>query len=247
MIFTRKIETTPDKPTVLLIHGLYSSSSNWYAIARALDCNVIMVDLPNHGRSEWVDEFSYRSLADAIAPLIDKEMYVVGHSLGGRIATILAAENRLIKGLVVVDISPITDRKTDRIFTMCHSLFMQHLVEARRTGVEDIQSYLQENGVAEDMCSAVDQAYRQMNIEVVAEKLSQLPKQWNEIMSCHDKITTRTLFVRGGASPYITDEVAATFSSLFTNYSVATVQGGSHRLHHEYPERFVEIVKEFIG
>lgn len=247
MIFIRKIDTTPDKPTVLIIHGLYSSSSNWYTIARALGYNVILVDLPNHGRSEWVDQFSYRSLVDAIASLIDREMYVIGHSLGGRVATILAAENSLIKGLIVVDISPISDRKIDRIFTKCHSLFLQHLVEARRAGVEDIQKYLHENGVAEDMCSAVDQAYRQMNIEVIAEKLSQLPQQWNDIMGAHPKIQTPTLFIRGGASPYITDQIASTFSTLFTNYTVATVEGATHRLHHEFPDRFVEIVKEFIG
>lgn len=243
-LFTRTIEGK--EPRVMLLHGLYSSSSNWYPVARLLGYTVQMVDLPNHGRSPWSGEFSYRALADAVKPLIDSPTVLIGHSFGGRVAMMLARECPQVIGLVVVDISPVASLKVDRVFTMCHAMFLQHLLTAKRENVTDIESYLKEKGVAADMTSAVDQAYRQMNIEVVADSIMKLPAEWAEISAANGIEDKPALFVRGGASPYILDAYVAEFDRYYSNFRVETVDGGTHRLHHEFPEEFVKIVKNFI-
>lgn len=244
-LFRRTIEGS--KPHILILHGLYSSSSNWYTVARDLGYEVELVDLPNHGRSAWSDEFGYRAIAEQIKPLIDKPTIVIGHSLGGRIAMILAQElPLLVTGLVVVDISPIALPKVDRAFTMCHAMFLHHLVEARRSGVTDITGYLREHNAPEDMTSAVDQAYRQMNVEVVADNLMKLPAEWLDITSQYGICDTPTLFVRGGNSPYILDLYIEQFHTRYSNFEVATIDSGTHRLHHEYPDKFIAAVRTFI-
>lgn len=243
-LFERIIEGT--EPQILLLHGLYSSSSNWYPVAKSLGNRVKLVDLPNHGHSQWTDEFSYRSIANAIKPLIDCPTIIIGHSFGGRVAMMLAAECDQIIGLVVVDISPVASPKIDRAFTLCHAMFLQHLVTAKREGVTDIEAYLKEKNVADDMTAAVDQAYRQMNIEVIADRIMALPTEWAEISAAKRVTDKPTLFVRGGASPYILDSYIEEFHKYYSNFSVATIEGGTHRLHHEKPSEFVAAVQRFI-
>lgn len=243
-IFSRIIPGA--KPNILLLHGLYSSSSNWYPVARDLGYQITLLDLPNHGRSVWCDTFSYRSIADTLRNLITEPTVIVGHSFGGRVAMMLARECPNVVGLVVVDISPVSNMKIDRAFTLCHAMFLQHLLAASRQKVTDIEGYLHEKGVAPDMCSAVDQAYRQMNIEVIANNIMKLPTEWNRINSEYGVSDIPTLFVRGGASPYIQDSYIEEFHNYYSNFSVATVQDATHRLHHEKPEEFVRIIKQFI-
>lgn len=243
-LFTRTIEG--HEPKLLILHGLYSSSSNWYSVARELGYRVELVDLPNHGHSEWSSEFGYRATAQPIKELIDSPTILIGHSFGGRVAMMLAQECPQVKALIVVDISPIASAKIDRAFTMCHAMFLNHLVEARQQGVVDIEAYLKERGAAEDMSSSVDQAYRQMNIEAVADGIMKLPAEWRDITSGYTICDKPTLFIRGGKSPYILDSYVDEFHTCYSNFEVATVEGGTHRLYHEYPERFAELVRQFV-
>ncbi len=85
-------------------------------IAKAISesARVTLVDLPNHGQSEWTDHFSYREMAGQVAGLLkaqgEGDQYtVVGHSMGGKVAMTLALlQPELVKRLCVVDVSPVT-------------------------------------------------------------------------------------------------------------------------------------------
>ena len=82
-------------PPLLLIHGGLDHCRNWDAIARALQphFHIVAPDLRGHGDSEWARGSSY-TLADnvvdiarliAVAEL--KDAAIVGHSMGGMVAT----------------------------------------------------------------------------------------------------------------------------------------------------------------
>ncbi|MCY4313597.1 MAG: alpha/beta fold hydrolase, partial [Gammaproteobacteria bacterium] len=51
----------PSNPPVVILHGLFGSSSNWRTIASRLSTRfyVLCVDLRNHGKSGWSDSMSY--------------------------------------------------------------------------------------------------------------------------------------------------------------------------------------------
>jgi pimeloyl-ACP methyl ester carboxylesterase len=81
-------------PAVVLVHGGRDHARNWDWVARELrrDYHVIAPDLRGHGDSEWALGGMY-AVADFvldIANLIDalgaKEVFLVGHSLGGAIS-----------------------------------------------------------------------------------------------------------------------------------------------------------------
>ncbi|AGI25058.1 putative lipase [Pseudomonas sp. ATCC 13867] len=98
----RYYEGGPDKAqTVLLIHGFGADKSNWPRFARFLTdrYHVIAVDLPGFGDSSRPANISYdvgtqaERLADFMRELGIGRFHVVGNSMGGHIAALLAARH----------------------------------------------------------------------------------------------------------------------------------------------------------
>ncbi len=101
---------------MVFLHGLFGQGRNFTQIAKAMlpEFHSLLVDLPNHGRSGWTDTFSYAATADRIAEHLaegfaaDGPVHVVGHSMGGKVAMLLALRHpELVERLVVVDIAPV--------------------------------------------------------------------------------------------------------------------------------------------
>ena len=80
----------------MILHGLFGFSDNWQTHAKKLAdyYRVILVDLRNHGRSDWSEEFSYELMAEDIHELVDQlqleDLILVGHSMGGKTVMFLA-------------------------------------------------------------------------------------------------------------------------------------------------------------
>ncbi|MEC8612707.1 MAG: alpha/beta fold hydrolase, partial [Pseudomonadota bacterium] len=74
---------------VVLLHGLFGSGNNLGPIARGLkeDHRVHSVDLPDHGRSDWLSQASIQGYAHCVAAWMGDQQLsnccVIGHSLGG--------------------------------------------------------------------------------------------------------------------------------------------------------------------
>ena len=96
---------------VILVHGGSAHSGWWDHIAPLLATThrVVALDLSGHGDSatrsrypieDWADEV----MAAAEAAGIDGRPYIVGHSMGGRIAGVVAARHRTsVAGLIIID------------------------------------------------------------------------------------------------------------------------------------------------
>jgi pimeloyl-ACP methyl ester carboxylesterase len=100
----------PGRPTLLIAHGLFGSGRNWGAIGKRLSdaFHVRAPDMRNHGDSPWFDTQSYAEMADDLAELLDGPADVVGHSMGGKAAMMLALTRPdLVRRLVVADIAPV--------------------------------------------------------------------------------------------------------------------------------------------
>jgi len=98
----RYYEGGPDKAqTVLLVHGFGADKSNWLRFARFLTdrYHVIAVDLPGFGDSSRPANISYdvgtqaERLADFMRKLGIGRFHVVGNSMGGHIAALLASRH----------------------------------------------------------------------------------------------------------------------------------------------------------
>jgi pimeloyl-ACP methyl ester carboxylesterase len=79
-------------PLVVLLHGLGATCEVWGGLSALLPGAWAAPDLPGHGGSDPVPEYTFPALAAAVAELVDPAgTVVVGHSLGGVLGLHLAA------------------------------------------------------------------------------------------------------------------------------------------------------------
>lgn len=88
----------------LLLHGLTSDGGTWWRIASDLaDAGYLVIapDLRSHGRSPSAVDHRVTTLAADVARLGEGWDLVVGHSLGGSIAAVLAGQQHLPATLLI--------------------------------------------------------------------------------------------------------------------------------------------------
>ncbi len=105
------LRTGGNKPPLIALHGLAGSGACWSQMARALekDYDVIMPDARGHGLSSApAHGYTYQDHANDVIELIRtlgiKSPYLLGHSMGGMTAAMVASRlGFAISGLVLAD------------------------------------------------------------------------------------------------------------------------------------------------
>lgn len=106
-------------PRIVTLHGAGLNAHSYDPTLLALDAPALSIDLPGHGRSDWRDDGDYRpdhlavdieSALDALVPDVSQPFVLVGHSLGGLTASLVAASlqrqgKRRLSQLVIVDVT----------------------------------------------------------------------------------------------------------------------------------------------
>ena len=83
--------------TLLLLHGMGATGAVWRGVVAALAGRwagrVVVCDLPGHGASARLEDYSPAAVATALARELsgDGPMVVAGHSYGGYLALLLAS------------------------------------------------------------------------------------------------------------------------------------------------------------
>ncbi|GHF23365.1 acyl-CoA esterase [Kordiimonas sediminis] len=240
---------------VVLLHGLFGSADNLGALARALeeDYQVIAVDLRNHGRSDHADDMTYPLLAADVIELLDdlgldEDVYLVGHSMGGKTSmqTALTIPERIGK-LVVLDIAPVQySHGHDSILAGMQAV-SEKGAEGRKPAGEILKQFIDEP----EIISFILTNWRKnkdgkwgwrLNLDAILD-------QHSNIMAGNDgtPYLGPTLFVRGGTSNYITADHKDQILELFPRATVRTVEGTGHWLHAEKPDMVNRIVKRFLS
>jgi len=98
------VRRTGDGPRVVWVHGLGESSVSFEPVVAAMPgFQHTLVDLPGYGRSPWPRAaMSLDEIADDLVGWLPEDAYVIGHSMGGVLAT-LVAERTAVRGIVNID------------------------------------------------------------------------------------------------------------------------------------------------
>jgi len=102
----------PKAPALVILHGLLGASRNWQTIGKALKdrFDIHILDLRNHGGSPHVETMRWSELTADLSAYLKanglKDVTLMGHSLGGKIAMKFACDHAaLVKKLIIVDIA----------------------------------------------------------------------------------------------------------------------------------------------
>ncbi|MFK7752635.1 MAG: alpha/beta fold hydrolase [Sedimentitalea sp.] len=237
-------------PPLVIVHGLYGSARNWGVIAKRLSDTrqVITVDLRNHGASPWNDSHTYQELADDLVETITNfapRADVVGHSMGGKTAMMLALSHpEVLNRLVIADIAPVPYSHTQLPFIEAMRAVDLSIVTRRSDAEKQLAALGVEPALQSFFTQSLDlsaQRWR-LNLDVLA---AYMP----DIMS-FPKIEASwsgpTLFLSGGASDYVLPEHRATIRGHFPRARFAKIPGAGHWLHAEKPREFEASVRIFL-
>lgn len=89
----------PSAAPMVLLHGMRSSGLGWRGVAEAFaeTHRVYLPDLRGHGAGDWPEkDYSFESMRDDVHGFLDvlglEDVVLVGHSLGGTIALLVAEQ-----------------------------------------------------------------------------------------------------------------------------------------------------------
>ena len=229
---------------LLIAHGLFGSARNWGAIATRLSDTreVVSVDMRNHGESFWSDTHGYEELAADLAQVIEAEgapMDVLGHSMGGKAAMMLALSRpELVRRLLVADIAPVA---------YTHS--QSHLIAAMRalplTGLDSrtaadaaLSAQVEDRGVRAFLLQSLDLRSDpprwRLNLDVLDAEMTRITG-WPEPSG---RFEGPALFLSGAQSDYVRPEHRGLIRALFSAAKFAKLPDAGHWLHAEAPRPF---------
>lgn len=244
-------ETGSSGPDLLIVHGLYGSARNWGVIAKRMSdrFRVTAVDMRNHGESPWAGSHTYPDMAADLADEIDARSHVVGHSMGGKAAMVLALRHPAkVDRLVVADIAPVAySHHYDDLIDPILALPLDG-IESRGQADHLLRAHIPEDPLRVFLLQNLardEQGWRwRVNWRAIQRDMEyltgfiDLPQDW--------RLELPTLFIRGARSDYIGDPELEVIEAHFSDVEIATVADAGHWLHAENPQQFAAIVLEFL-
>lgn len=250
---------------VVLLHGLFGQGRNWTQFAKALAPHhrMLLVDLPDHGRSAWTERFDLVAVADQIAEALtdagDDPFALLGHSLGGKVAMVLALRHpTLVERLCVVDIAPVAYQRASEFegyIEAMRSLDLDALTqradaEAALGGAvpqSSIRSFLLQNLRREALPEGQSGWRWQVNLEGLRRDLPEIGSWPQDRLADALPYDGPVLWVGGENSAYIIDAYLPAMDRLFPRNRRATIKNAGHWVHSEQPEVFLEVVGRFLS
>jgi len=239
---------------LIILHGLFGMSDNWNSLGKqfAKYYKIHLIDLRNHGRSPHSEDFNYDVMCEDVLEYMEdnniQKPILLGHSIGGKVSMKFAfTYPEKIEKLIVADISP-RRYDTDFVQNLLQLLYKLPLEDFKKREEIDkvISSSYEDKGMRLFLLKNLyrnekkEFAWR-FNIEVLLEKVSNI----QEADFIKGVCNVPTHFIRGGNSNYITTEDELIINKHFSDFSIATIEGGGHWLHTENPERFYTEVMGF--
>lgn len=242
--------TATDLPSLLIAHGLFGSARNWGVIAKRMstDRKVIAVDMRNHANSFWANSHSYADLAADLAEVLEQQgkMDVMGHSMGGKAAMVLALSRpNLVNRLVVADIAPMAYSHTQNHLIAAMRKVDLSTVERRSDADAQLAQWVETPATRAFLLQSLDVKRKcwVLNLDVLESEMDKITG-WPEISGC---FTGPTLFLSGADSDYVPREARDAITALFPKAKFAKIPGAGHWLHAEKPREFEAALRVFLS
>ena len=250
---------TAGRTPMLCLHG-GAVNAHWFDFVAAgftANYHVRALDQRGHGDSAWAEPpvYSYDRYAADVAEIVEKldlrDFVLVGHSMGGLVSLVYAANYPgRVKKIVIVDSTLIAT--PDRVAVLhqvggregksyaTHRDFVDNfrVRPAGTTAAPEILRYLAERSGRQ----GPDGLWRHKFDRHVYSKrvFLDIPPHWN-------RIGVPALLVKGGRSERITPAIAADAKSRCPHLDLVEVPGADHHVTLDNPGGFVDAVNAWLG
>jgi len=251
MLNTLSYGNSTQLPNLLIVHGLYGSARNWSVISKRMSDSrrVIAVDQRNHGDSPWFDTHSYLDMAQDLAQVVEHNgapMDIVGHSMGGKAAMILALTRPdLVKRLLVADIAPVAyGHDQSQYIQAMQSIDLTHM-EKRSEVAQALSKHVTDPALQSFFTQSLDLGNKRwkLNLDVLQRDMHHV-LGFPEVTGSFDK---PTLFLSGANSQYVLPDHRPKIKALFPNAVFAKIPNAGHWLHAEQPRAFEQTLRVFFN
>jgi pimeloyl-ACP methyl ester carboxylesterase len=267
------LEWSAEGVPLLLLHGFGNEAHIWddFAPGVAPYYRTLALDHRGHGDSDWDPERRYEHesmVADverATAELGIDRLVLVGHSLGGRIATLFAGRHpERIAGLVIVDVGPEVDARGrlriqqdvesqpepvfDSVAEYARVLSLAYPA-ARPDALQRMALHGLKKRPDERFELKMDPALRGVfRSEETPEQAAAREREMEQTLwDALAKIACPTLVVRGAASDILSPDVADRMvDEVLAKGRLAVVPRAGHSVMTDNPDGFREAVNAFL-
>ncbi|MEO0388625.1 MAG: alpha/beta fold hydrolase [Pseudomonadota bacterium] len=240
-------------PPLLIAHGLFGAARNWSGLAKRLSATreVVAVDLRNHGDSGWDATHDYPAMASDLADTLATlggTADVLGHSMGGKAAMLLALTRpETVRRLVVVDIAPVGYAHSQRPYLEAMRGLDLGQVTRRSLADKALAAAVPDAGVraflAQNLVFSPAGARWRLNLEALDANLDAI-LGWPEVTTRFEGPVT---VIYGTASEYVRPEHHAAIHARFPAARFEGIEGAGHWVHAEAPDAFLAALSRALA
>jgi pimeloyl-ACP methyl ester carboxylesterase len=240
------------RPPLVILHGILGSSRNWQTagVDLAARYHVCALDLRNHGASPHAEPMTYEAMMADVVEWLEAQgtgpATVLGHSLGGKVAMLLACRQpERVARLVVEDIAPVDYSATRHRaeFDAMNALDLAGL-RSRAEAERSLEARVPDWGLRKFLTTNLDRGQDgrwrwTINLPVLSRALAELAKN---PLQPSDRFAGPAAFIVGGKSAYVRAE---DWPGIVRHFPAATreiLPLAGHNPHMETRQAFVGLV-----
>jgi|TARA_B100001063_G_scaffold157653_1_gene147002 pimeloyl-ACP methyl ester carboxylesterase len=241
---------------LFIIHGFLGMGDNWKTHAKKIsekDFRVHLIDLRNHGKSFWSDDFSFELMVEDIYNYAKhnkiKKFSLLGHSMGGNVSMLFAEKfPEFLDKIIIVDIIPKEYKPHhENILNSLESLDFKK-INSRKDADFHLSNYIQDERVRQFLLKNLywidkENLGLKLNIKILSEFKNKLSIRLKNDL----KFDNPSLFLYGENSPYVNESDFPLIKKYFSTVQIIKVPLSGHWVHADNPSFFLDRTINFLN
>lgn len=250
-----------EKPVLLMLHGFTGSNKTFQESITHLEehFSIVAPDLLGHGKTDSPDEiarYSIERIVDDLVTIIQElkimQCFVLGYSMGGRVATAFAsAHPEMVRGLILVSSSPGLAQKDLQESRVQADNRLADMLETE--GIRSFVDYWEKLALFASQEVLSDELKKRIRLERLAQNPNGLamslrgmgtgkqPSYWNHLAD----FTFPVLLMTGSLDEKF-EKIAQEMQQLIPNSTHVTVQNAGHAVYLEQPNIFLSQLTNWL-
>ncbi|MBC1468749.1 2-succinyl-6-hydroxy-2,4-cyclohexadiene-1-carboxylate synthase [Listeria welshimeri] len=250
-----------EKPVLLMLHGFTGSNKTFQESITHLEehFSIVAPDLLGHGKTDSPDEIARYSIERIVEDLVTiiqelkiMQCFVLGYSMGGRVATAFAsAHPEMVRGLILVSSSPGLAQKDLQESRVQADNRLADMLESE--GIRSFVDYWEKLALFASQEVLSDELKKRIRLERLAQNPNGLamslrgmgtgkqPSYWNHLAD----FTFPVLLMTGSLDEKF-EKIAQEMQQLLPNSTHVTLQNAGHAVYLEQPNIFLSQLTNWL-